>query len=45
MIDGMVVRLRGWQESDLEVITEMRNDLALQAQLLARTRGSARGGN
>ena len=41
MIEGTVVRLRGWQESDLEVITEMRNDLALQAQLLARTRGSA----
>lgn len=40
MIDGTMVRLRGWQESDLEVITEMRNDLALQAQLLARTRGS-----
>ena len=40
MIDGSVVRLRGWQDSDLEVITEMRNDLALQAQLLARARGS-----
>ena len=40
MIDGTVVRLRGWQESDLEVITEMRNDLPLQAQLLARARGS-----
>lgn len=40
MIDGTAVRLRGWQESDLEVITEMRNDLPLQAQLLARARGS-----
>ena len=40
MIDGTVVRLRGWRESDLEVITEMRNDLALQAQLLARARGN-----
>lgn len=40
MIDGTVVRLRGWQESDLEVITEMRNDLALQSQLLGRARGS-----
>ncbi len=40
MIDGTQVRLRGWQESDLEVLTEMRNDLALQAQLLSRARGS-----
>ena len=40
MIDGKVVRLRGWRASDLKVITEMRNDRALQAQLLARARGS-----
>lgn len=43
MIDGTAIRLRGWQESDLTLLTEMRNDLALQAQLLARVRGSNAG--
>lgn len=41
MIEGKVVRLRGWRESDLQILTEMRNDAALQAQLLARARGSS----
>ena len=40
MIDGTGLRLRGWRESDLDVLTEMRNDLALQSELLARPRGS-----
>ena len=41
MIEGTALRLRGWREDDLDVLTEMRNDLALQAELLARPRGSA----
>lgn len=40
MIDGIAIRLRMWRETDLAVITEIRNDVALQAQLLARVRGS-----
>jgi len=41
MIDGTTVRLRAWGESDLNVLLELRNDIALQAQLLARPRGSS----
>ena len=40
MIDGAMIRLRTWQENDLPAITLLRNDIALQAQLLARVRGS-----
>lgn len=40
MIEAATIRLRGWQEADLPVLAEMRNDTALQAQLLARARGS-----
>ena len=35
-----MVRLRAWKEADLQAITEMRNDVSLQAQLLSRVRGS-----
>ncbi len=34
------IELRAWQESDLPVLTQMRNDVVLQAQLLATARGS-----
>ena len=40
MIEGSAIRLRRWQESDLPVMMALRNDVALQAQLLARARGS-----
>ena len=40
MIEGSTLRLRGWHESDLGLFIEMRNDVALQAELLARPRGS-----
>lgn len=40
MIEGRAIRLRVWQEDDLPVLTLLRNDVALQAQLLARVRGS-----
>lgn len=40
MIEGDGVRLRIWQDNDLPVLTLLRNDVALQAQLLARPRGS-----
>ena len=41
MIDGTRIRLRDWSESDLPDLTGWRNDAALQAQLLARVRGSS----
>jgi diamine N-acetyltransferase len=41
MIEGQGLRLRSWTDADIPVLTEMRNDLALQAELLARPRGSS----
>ena len=40
MIDGTDICLRTWEDKDIPMLTTMRNDLALQAQLLARARGS-----
>lgn len=40
MIEGKSVRLRSWRENDVEKLTEMRNDVILQSQLLSRVRGS-----
>jgi RimJ/RimL family protein N-acetyltransferase len=40
LLDGISFRLRPWQDADLSVLTELRNDIAIQAQLLARARGS-----
>jgi RimJ/RimL family protein N-acetyltransferase len=40
MIKGQSISLRVWREDDLPVLTALRNDVALQAQLLARARGS-----
>lgn len=40
MIEGDRLRLRPWREDDLSALTALRNDLATQAQLLARARGS-----
>jgi RimJ/RimL family protein N-acetyltransferase len=40
MIEGVSIRLRAWQERDLPVLQTLRNDVALQAQLLSRARGS-----
>jgi len=40
MIEGTRIRLRPWCETDLNTLTALRNDVALQAQLLARARGS-----
>lgn len=40
MIEGAAIRLRAWKESDLGTMTALRNDVALQAQLLARVRGT-----
>jgi diamine N-acetyltransferase len=40
MTAGGRVRLRGWRESDVPALLEMRNDVPLQALLLARARGS-----
>jgi RimJ/RimL family protein N-acetyltransferase len=40
MIEGSRVRLRPWRENDLDALTALRNDVATQAQLLARARGS-----
>jgi RimJ/RimL family protein N-acetyltransferase len=40
MLTGKSVHLRAWREEDLPVLTELRNDVQLQAQLLARARGS-----
>lgn len=40
MIEGATIRLRPWHQSDLPFLTMLRNDVALQSQLLARARGS-----
>jgi RimJ/RimL family protein N-acetyltransferase len=40
MIEGTDVRLRPWRNEDLAMLTELRNDILVQAQLLARPRGS-----
>jgi RimJ/RimL family protein N-acetyltransferase len=40
MIEGASIRLRAWQERDLRALQVLRNDVALQAQLLARAQGS-----
>lgn len=40
MIEGAEIRLRSWKDEDLDTMTELRNDVPLQAQLLARVRGS-----
>jgi diamine N-acetyltransferase len=40
MIDGASIRLRAWRDQDVPVMRVLRNDVALQAQLLARARGS-----
>src|SRR5690606_25782674 len=41
MIETTQLRLRAWRSDDLPALTRMRNDLALQAQLLARVRGNS----
>ncbi|NMY52318.1 GNAT family protein [Pseudomonas sp. WS 5011] len=40
MIGGKAVVLRSWKEADVPLLRDMRNDVLLQAQLLARPRGS-----
>ena len=40
MIEGKRILLRGWREADLPALAQLRNDVALQAQLLSRARGS-----
>ena len=40
MIIGNGLCLRVWRDADLPILTELRNDLAVQAQLLSRARGS-----
>jgi diamine N-acetyltransferase len=40
VIEGATVRLRAWSEQDVPALMQWRNDVALQAQLLARARGS-----
>lgn len=40
MIESASVRLRVWRGDDLHLISVMRNDIQLQAQLLSRVRGS-----
>jgi diamine N-acetyltransferase len=40
LTEGRNIRLRRWQEGDLPMLTALRNDVALQAQLLGRVRGS-----
>jgi RimJ/RimL family protein N-acetyltransferase len=41
MIDGLSIKLRSWREEDIEKLTELRNDIMLQSQLLSRVRGSS----
>ena len=41
MIQGSTVILREWRVEDLSMLTGLRNDVALQGQLLARPRGSS----
>jgi diamine N-acetyltransferase len=40
VIEGASIRLRSWQESDVAAMAVLRNSVDLQAQLLARARGS-----
>jgi len=40
VIEGQSIRLRSWQESDIAAMMALRNDVAMQAKLLARARGS-----
>lgn len=40
MIEGSNIRLRQWRDEDLSSLTTWRNDVTLQAQLMARARGS-----
>lgn len=40
MIEGKTVNLRSWCEGDVGKLTELRNDIRLQSQLLSRVRGS-----
>ena len=40
MIEGHSIRLRPWLEDDLPTLSTLRNDIALQAQLLTRVRGN-----
>jgi RimJ/RimL family protein N-acetyltransferase len=41
MIQGTKIRLRHWRSEDLTTLVVLRNDAALQAQVLARARGSS----
>lgn len=41
MIETTQLRLRAWRSDDLPALTRLRNDVALQAQLLARVRGNS----
>jgi diamine N-acetyltransferase len=40
MLEGENLLLRPWTDRDVEVLTQLRNDVQLQGQLLARPRGS-----
>lgn len=40
MIEGGAIRLRAWHEADVSAMVALRNHVELQAQLLARVRGS-----
>jgi diamine N-acetyltransferase len=40
MLEGVNIVLRPWAEKDIAELTQLRNDVKLQAQLLARPRGS-----
>lgn len=40
MLESSGVCLRPWREDDLDVLTVLRNDVPLQAQLLARAQGN-----
>ncbi|PNS09303.1 GNAT family N-acetyltransferase [Solilutibacter silvestris] len=37
-LEGVTVRLRGWREADLPVLSILRSDVDLQAKLMARAR-------
>lgn len=41
MIETPQLRLRAWRSDDLPVLTRLRNDIGLQAQLLVRARGNS----
>lgn len=40
VIEGTNIRLRRWRLEDLEALTALRNDVSVQAQAMARARGS-----